>query len=266
MSLSRSGLPKDRSSRRDDRPRPRGPVPLPVAFVTDLDRTLQRPGGRPTQAARRALLEAQHLGLRTVLVSGREYVALQRLARGFGHWDALVAEDGAVVEAPIGRPARVVGRSTAAEIRRRLTRLHPKLHGAWGEVIFSVPRGHRRRLVRMLTGLPVHVTANVDRLMVVPAGVTKLTGVRVALRQLGLGDRPFAAIGDAENDLELLRGASLSATVANGRPEVRRVVDFVAGRSFDRGVLEFVHGPLRERVTSGMGLSGVPRARGRVPR
>ena len=147
----------------------------------------------------------------------------------------------------MGSPPRVVGRRTAAEIRRRLVH-HPRLEGAWGEVIFSVPRGHRRRLVRMVAGLPVHVTANVDRLMVVPAGVSKLTGVRIALRRLDVDPRAYAAIGDAENDVELLQGAGLSAAVANARPEVRRVVDFIAVTRFDRGVLEFVEGPLRERM------------------
>lgn len=222
-------------------------VPPLVAFATDLDRTLLRPGGGPTVAAQRAIRTARRWGLRTILVSGREYAELRRLGREFGPWDALVAEDGAVVEAPVGTPARVVGRRTAAEMRRRLAR-HPRLHGAWGEVVFSVPRGHRRRLVRMVAGLPVHVTANVDRLMVLPAGVTKLTGIRTALRCLGLPRGPFAAIGDAENDLELLRGAALSGTVANGRPEVRRAVDYVASQPFDRGVWEFVDGPVRARL------------------
>jgi hydroxymethylpyrimidine pyrophosphatase-like HAD family hydrolase len=232
------------------RNRPRDSASPLVAFVTDFDRTLQRPGGRPTQAARGALRTARALGLRTILVSGREYVELGRLARGFGRWDALVAEDGAVVEAPRGSPPKVFGRRAAVEIRRRLTH-HPKLQGDWGEVVYSLARGHRRRLVRMLSGLPVHVTANVDRLMVVPAGVNKLTGVRVALRQLGLGNRPYAAIGDAENDVEMLKGAALSGTVGNGRPEVRRVADYIAVNRFDRGVREFAEGPLRAWVESG---------------
>ncbi len=201
-----------------------------------------------------ALRTARAWGLRTVLVSGREYAKLGRLARGFGTWDALVAEDGAVVEAPFGSAPRIVGQHTVAEMRRRLA-LHPRLQAAWGEVVFSVPRGHRRRLVRMVAGLPVHVTANVDRLMVLPAGISKLTGTRTALAQLGLARRAFAAIGDAENDVELLRGAALSATVANGRPEVRRVVDYVASRPFDQGVWEFVDGPVRARMHRGRGSS-----------
>jgi hydroxymethylpyrimidine pyrophosphatase-like HAD family hydrolase len=219
----------------------------PVAFVTDLDRTLQWPGRPPSATARRAVRAARALGLRTVLVTGREYAAARSLATGFGRWDAIVAENGAVVEAPWGAPPTVVGRRTAAEVRRRVAR-HPHLLGAWGEVVFSVPAAHRHRLEALVAGLPVRVTANVDRLMVLPSGVTKLSGVRRALRQLGLAGRPFAAVGDAENDVELLRGAAFAATVANGRPEVRRVADYVARAPCGRGVWEVVHVPLRRRM------------------
>jgi hydroxymethylpyrimidine pyrophosphatase-like HAD family hydrolase len=243
-------------------PTPRLP-PL-AAFATDLDRTLLRPGGRPTAAARRALRVARSMGLRTVLVSGREYPVLRRMARDFGTWDALVAEDGAVVEAPYGSPPRAVGRRTAAELRRRLAR-HPRLEGQWGEVVFSAHVGHRRRLVGIVAGLPVHTTTNVDRLMVIPAGVSKRTGLERALRRLGVGRRRYAAIGDAENDVEMLRAAAISGTVGNGRPEARRVADYVARGSFDRGVWEFVDGPVRAWMEAAVPTDG-RRGPGRAPR
>jgi phosphoglycolate phosphatase len=223
------------------------PAPPLAAFVTDLDRTLLPPGGRPTRSGRHALAVARSLGLKTVLVSGREYGKLGALARGFGGWDALVAEDGAVVEAPFGRAPVVQGGSRSAAVRRRLAQ-PPELGGDWGDVIVSLPRSERARLARRLDGLAVHLVANVDRIMVVPDGVSKRAGVRRALRQLGLAGQPYAAIGDAENDVTMLEGAALAGTVANARPGVRRVVDFVADGEFDSGVEEFVLGPVRDRM------------------
>jgi hydroxymethylpyrimidine pyrophosphatase-like HAD family hydrolase len=189
------------------------------------------------------------MGLTALLVSGRPYEELVRLAHEIGEWDGLVAEDGAVVEAPLGHRPLIRGRSTAATVRRRLRGVYgltPEL----GRVIASVPRSQRRLLQRTLEGLPVVVQANIDRLMVVPAGLNKASGVRVALRRLGLPRTEYAAIGDAENDLELLRGAALSGAVANAIPRVRAVVDYVCRAPFDRGVLEFVRGPVRARVRS----------------
>jgi len=187
------------------------------------------------------------MGLATVLASGRPYEDLTRIAREFGVWDALVAENGAVVEAPFGRPPVVLGRRTAATVRRRLSG-SPALHPELGRVVASVPRKERRALREAVKGLRVLVVANVDRLMVVPAGISKSSGVRIALRHLGLDPSGYAAIGDAENDLGMLRAAALSAAVANAIPAVRAAVGYVCHRSFDRGVLEFVEGPLRERA------------------
>jgi hydroxymethylpyrimidine pyrophosphatase-like HAD family hydrolase len=238
------------------------------ALVTDLDRTLLAPGGDPTPTARRALDQAREMGLAIVLVSGREYPRLRRLAQGYGRWDALVAENGAVIESPWGTTPRIVGRRVAADLLHRLDH-HPEVQGAWGEVVFSLPRSSHDRLLRAIAGLPVHVIPNCDRLMVLPTGVTKQTGVRSALRRLGLAQWGYAAIGDAENDVEMLKGAALAGTVANARPEVRRVVEFVAHLPFERGVREFVEGPLRARVeaeSAGSGISGEHHAPAPTPR
>jgi hydroxymethylpyrimidine pyrophosphatase-like HAD family hydrolase len=221
---------------------------LPFAtVVTDLDRTLLGPSGRATARARRALREIRALGFRALLVSGRTYADLTRYAPEFGEWDGLVAEDGAVVEAPIGQPPAVTGRRVAGVVRRRLGS-NPRLHAEVGEVVASVPLQERRILARTLAGLPVELVANVDRLMILPTGVTKRSGVRMALRRMGLAGQGYAAIGDAENDLDLLQNADFSAAVANAIPTVRSAVDYLCRGSFDRGVLEFVEGPLRARA------------------
>ncbi|MGA8275847.1 MAG: HAD family hydrolase [Thermoplasmata archaeon] len=220
-----------------------------AVFVTDLDRTLLRPGGRATRAAKRALREVRGMGLRTVLASGRTYADLVRHARGFGEWDALVAENGAIVESPLGSTRKAIGRRVAATVRRRLA-AYSDLHAEVGEVVVSVPREERRRLLRAVAGLPVDLVANVDRLMAVPSGVTKRTGVQSAMRRLGLVGAGYAAIGDAENDVELLRGARLSGAVANAERAVRSAADYRCRRPFEQGVLEFVSGPLRGWVTA----------------
>jgi hydroxymethylpyrimidine pyrophosphatase-like HAD family hydrolase len=225
----------------------RRPRPPFATVVTDLDRTLMGPGGRATAGARRALREIRAMGFRALLVSGRTYADLHRYAPQFGTWDGLVAEDGAVVEAPMGRTPFVRGRTTAAVVHRRVA-ANPRLHPELGEIVASVPLRERRLLARTLAGLPVALIANVDRLMVLPAGVTKRSGVRTALRRLGVAGHGYAAIGDAENDLDLLAYADLSAAVANAIPAVRAVVDYRCRSSFDRGVLEFVEGPVRDRT------------------
>ncbi len=86
--------------------------------------------------------------------------------------------------------------------------------------------------------------------MVLPRGVTKGAGVATALARLGVPAGEYAAIGDAENDLDLLRGAALAGAVGNAEPRVRAVADYVARGRYARGVLEFVRGPIARRVAA----------------
>jgi len=187
------------------------------------------------------------MGLRVLLVTGRLRDELTPYLRTLGPIDGLVAENGAVIEVPIGAPPVVIGRRTAERVRRRLSR-HPDLRFRMGEVVASVPRAERRRLLRAIAGLPVRVVPNVDRLMVLPNGVDKGSGARRALRRLGVGRGGYAAIGDAENDVVLLEGAVLSGAVANAVGRVRRAADYVCRHRYEQGVLEFVRGPLADRL------------------
>jgi hydroxymethylpyrimidine pyrophosphatase-like HAD family hydrolase len=217
-----------------------------VALGVDLDRTILREGRRIAPAAHTALREAHRMGLRTILVSGRLRPRLVELARELEDFDALVAENGAVVQSPMGASARIFGRRTASNVLRRLEAV-PGLEVERGEVIVSAGLPEGRTLRTAVAGLPVGLVRNVDRWMVLPDGVNKASGMEAALRGLGLAGRPFAAIGDAENDLDLLRAASLSGAVANAEPAVLASVDFVCKRSFAGGVLEFVRGPVADR-------------------
>ncbi len=226
-----------------------GPGDRLAGFASDLDRTLIRPNGGVTPTGRSALRAACALGLKTLLVSGRELRELRPFVRSLRFLDGVVAENGAIVEAPLGSTTAVRGRAVARAVRRRLASV-PDLEIRAGEVVVSVPVGARRSVTGALRGLPVRLIANVDRLMVLPRGVDKGSGTRLALRRLGLGRSGYAAIGDAENDLALLRGARLSAAVRNAEPAVRAEADFRCRRRYDAGVLEFVRGPLSERAAA----------------
>jgi hydroxymethylpyrimidine pyrophosphatase-like HAD family hydrolase len=225
-------------------------VPRLSAFATDLDRTIVKVGDRPSLRARTALRRAQELGLQTLLISGRRYPDLLPYVRELRHLDGVVAENGAIVEAPLGSAPRVFGRDVGATIRARVARV-PGLSAECGEVVVSVWNRDAARVRRAVVGLPVEIIGNVRKVMVLPRGVTKGTGTRRALRSLGHTNGGYAAIGDAENDLDLLERAAISGAVANAEPVVRRAVDYVSRRRYDAGVLEFVLGPVTAYVHAG---------------
>jgi phosphoglycolate phosphatase len=223
--------------------------PALVAFAVDLDRTLLPPGQPLPRSASALLATVQEMGLKVVLVSGREYDRLATFARKLRAVDALVAENGAVIEVPLGGKVTTVGSKSGARVRRRLG--SARISGvATGDVVVSVPRAMWSRVEVLLEGFPVDLVPNADRVMVVPEGVTKASGMQRVLRALRLGSREYAAIGDGENDIGLLRAATLSAAVANAHPSVRSVVDYVCRGRFEAGVAEFVSGPLARRVSA----------------
>lgn len=183
------------------------------------------------------------MGLSAILVSGREYPSLSEYARALGPLDGMVAENGAVIEAPVGGLRQVIGASVACQVRRRLATL-PDSQIEYGEIVASAAWTDRHDIQRSLSGLDIEITRNRDRLMVLPAGVTKGTGLKSALHHLRVQEHAFAAIGDAENDLPMLRSAALSGAVANAIPSVKSAADYVAHEPFERGVQEFLQGPV----------------------
>lgn len=251
-------------------PRTRQQVGPIAALAVDLDRTLLRVGWAPSRIAIRALREAQAMGLRTLLVSGRTYPQLSSLAREFGHLDGIVAENGAVVEVPLGSQPRTFGARTASFARVRCRRV-PDLDLELGEVVIAVPLEEEAKLRRCLKGLRVEIVRNIDRAMALPTGVSKLSGTQVALRRLRVEPGRLAAIGDAENDVALLRGAGLSGAVSNAQRAVKAVAAYRCEEAFERGVLEFVQGPVRVWArlpggaivlsAAGPGATGAPRPR-----
>jgi hypothetical protein len=81
---------------------------------------------------------------------------------------------------------------------------------------------------------------NRGRVMVLPQGVSKATGLAAALRTLRLSPRNTLAIGDAENDHELLRAAEVGVAVAWGSAGLRASADVVLEGSGPADVAAYI--------------------------
>ncbi|MEC4616391.1 HAD family hydrolase [Tsukamurella tyrosinosolvens] len=68
-------------------------------------------------------------------------------------------------------------------------------------------------------------------------GVTKATGIQLAIEHLGLtGDLRTAAFGDMPNDAEMLRWASMGVAMGNAHPLARGAANTVTATNLDDGV------------------------------
>lgn len=73
---------------------------------------------------------------------------------------------------------------------------------------------------------------------IMPKGVSKGAGVRWLLERLEIEPRAMLAMGDGENDIEMLLMAGIGVAVGNATPVVKAQADYVLGSNDDGGVAE----------------------------
>jgi Cof subfamily protein (haloacid dehalogenase superfamily) len=98
----------------------------------------------------------------------------------------------------------------------------------------------RTDLERHLAGRAKVVQAVPEYIEVMPLGVSKGEGVRWLLEEMGIDPAVVMAVGDGENDLELLRMAGLGVAMGNAGDAVKAAADVVVGSNEDAGVAEAV--------------------------
>ena len=93
-------------------------------------------------------------------------------------------------------------------------------------------------------GLDCQILRNRAALMVLPAGVTKGSGLLEALGDLGVSRHSTITVGDAENDRTLLEVGEYCVAVANAVDALKDHADLVLDDPDGRGVLQLLQGPI----------------------
>jgi len=212
------------------------------AIGVDFDGTLTSEGP-PSADVLASLREAREDGLRLVLVTGRILAELSNVFPGAEDcFDCIVAENGAVLARPAGlrRLAPPIPLELDEAFRKRAVPFRR------GQVLLATVMSSAPIVWEELSrlGLECQIVQNRGELMVVPAGVTKGTGLAAALAELGISPHAAVGIGDAENDHSLLNLCELGVAVANAVPSLKAHADLVLAEPAGRGVADFLRGPL----------------------
>ncbi len=88
------------------------------------------------------------------------------------------------------------------------------------------------------SSLSLHVICNKDSVMILPAGVSKASGVDAALNALGVAYQQVVGIGDAENDIDFLAKCGLAVAVGNALLEVKERAQMITRAANGAGVAE----------------------------
>ena len=75
---------------------------------------------------------------------------------------------------------------------------------------------------------------------ITPGGVNKATGIARVCEYLSIGMDQVMAIGDNENDMEMVRQAGVGVAVANALPRLKELADYVCEQNGPDGVVEAI--------------------------
>lgn len=87
-------------------------------------------------------------------------------------------------------------------------------------------------------------------------GVNKWTALRCLAAEAGIVEAAVCAVGDAGNDLPMIRAAGLGVAVANATPRLKAAAVWITGANHEDGVATLVETLLEERARHRRGAHG----------
>lgn len=197
-----------------------------VAF--DYDDTIAE-RGRMDAATEAALRSLRAVGLRLILVSGRRLENIRQICSALDLFDAVILENGAISFCPATGTeqmlAPAVDKRFLADVSQELPD-EPLFIGR-SMVATAAENAGSVEVVIALGGYDLEVIACGRRVLILPKGVNKASGLSHALASLDLKRNQVVAVGDAENDIELLNGCGLAVAVGNAAPKLKAVANLV---------------------------------------
>jgi hydroxymethylpyrimidine pyrophosphatase-like HAD family hydrolase len=210
-----------------------------AALALDYDGTIAV-DGTLNPLVRQAISDVRQAGIAVILVTGRRLPDLRRAVGDLACFDVVVAENGAVLEFPSSGRHVQLSHAPAAQVLDALKQRGVKVLP--GESVIEADAAAAPTMLEVIRSLeqPLTLSFNRNRLMVLPQAVAKSTGLRQALFALRLSIHNTVAIGDAENDHDLLDACEVGVAVGWGSPALRAVADEVIPGTGPDAVAEYI--------------------------
>ena len=211
-----------------------------LALATDYDGTLAT-DGVVSQETVESLQRLAATGRKLILVTGRQLGDLLHAFPEATIFEAIVAENGAVLYRPPSRMTRVLAPTPSSHFVEALQRRG--VAPLWvGQVVVATVQPNDTlvgEVIREL-GLGLQVILNKGSVMVLPRSVDKASGLQAALDDLALDAQNVVAIGDAENDQAFLAMCGRGVAVANALQGLKATADQVTFGTAGAGVREII--------------------------
>jgi HAD superfamily hydrolase (TIGR01484 family) len=211
-----------------------------VCLTCDYDGTIAR-NGKVAQSTLQALTKVKSSGRRLILATGREVHDLTGTFPDVSLFDRVVAENGGVLYRPASQERVVLAepppRAFVEELARR--GVEPLSVGQCVVATWHPNETTVLEVIRAMS-LELQIIFNKNAVMILPSGVNKETGLKVALKELGISPHNVVGIGDAENDHAFLNLCECRIVVSNALPALKERADRVTAHSHGAGVEEAI--------------------------
>jgi hydroxymethylpyrimidine pyrophosphatase-like HAD family hydrolase/energy-coupling factor transporter ATP-binding protein EcfA2 len=189
-------------------------------------------------------------GRNLILVTGRDLPTLRSVCPHLELFDRVIAENGALLYRPEDGSERLLADAPPDALVERL-RAGGVPVDVGRVVVFTWKPNEVAALEAIADlGLGHQVIMNRQAVMVVPPGVTKGTAIMAALDELRMSPHNTVAVGDAENDHDLLAAAECGVAVGDAVPALADRADYVTEAPGPEGTRELIAAMLDDDLTS----------------
>lgn len=221
------------------------------AVATDVDGTLTDRRRRINTTAVEAIRTLVDAGITVMLASGNTVCFMDSISKMIGTDGTIIGENGGVYRRGFSGPLQVVGdRQVCLEafeiLRDYFARKGVELEQYSAEYRFADVAFARNidpaeaQAVIQVQGLDVRVLDTGFAIHLQPPGVSKGAAMRELAVEMGIPTSEILAIGDSENDIEMIEAAGVGVAVANATPATRMAADVVTSRPHGDGFVEAV--------------------------
>lgn len=216
-------------------------------LITDIDGTITDPGRRIHLGAIVAIRDLVEKGIPVILASGNTACFLDAISKMIGTSGIYIGENGGIVRTGYGHDLILLGDGDPA--RRAFDHLAKAYHERGIEIEpYSIP--YRFVDVAFARTVPVQEVQEIIRdhpvevldtgfaIHLHPPGISKGEAFSHLATLMGLTTSDFLAVGDAENDIDLLKRAGIGVAVGNAHPDLARSADRVMEKEYGEGFME----------------------------
>jgi hypothetical protein len=212
------------------------------AVAIDIDGTLTDTKRRLELEAVALLRELERRGVPVILATGNILCVTETVQTFIGTTGAIIAENGGVIKDLLLGVERYLG--DVVEVHRAFNHLAAKRE------VKLVPNSEQRKtevailregitaaeVRELLTGFNVEVVDTKFAIHIKSPGVSKGRALEEVAKLRGFAMKEIVAIGDSENDRDMLAKAGYAIAVSE--PSLRDVANLVTNHSFGMGAVE----------------------------